>query len=462
MSLINDMLRDLEQRRKAETVTPPTTPTPVARQKKAGEFPLTLITGVGLIGLVMLLVFFGASLFSSPHQTLEPAPVSSVPEPLSRPDAEAGGTEVPGTLLSAPDELTSNADVTAGYRSLLSVLAGADQQGQIQLELVFDQLPEPALIVAAEGGSNILVRLKKTRIENGFVLPQPQTELVTSLKLVSEDGGLNLIVAVAPEHQVITTQALEPLASKLHIDMRFSAVNQAADRVDKDVLVVTPELKVAVPMTEPKSEAVPVPVPVAPTPALVRTQPVQDTEQQIYQRGLRQLQAGELAAAEKSFSETLRISPNRLQARLDLVGVLERLGDEQAAIRVILAGLQFTPAQPELRKRYARHLLLQQRYDDALEQLAAMPVPALNTDSEYHALRAAIYQERGNYFQAAQLYAQLLQQHPQEALWWMGLAISLEQQGQFDGARDAYRTALDVSGLRPDLEHFVRDRLQML
>jgi len=86
----------------------------------------------------------------------------------------------------------------------------------------------------------------------------------------------------------------------------------------------------------------------------------------------------------------------------------------------------------------------------------------VNEDQEYHALLAAVLQETGQYAAAAESYASLLRVNSRQPLWWLGRGIALEQSGKPDQARDAYRRALAIQGLRQDLQDYVRGRLQVL
>ena len=125
-------------------------------------------------------------------------------------------------------------------------------------------------------------------------------------------------------------------------------------------------------------------------------------------------------------------------------------------------GLSLAPGNPDLRKIYARLLLDDRRQNEAINLLKTKPVPSVVQDLEYHALLAALYQESGQFNVASSVYAQLLQVRPQEALWWMGMAISLEQSGNSDSARNAYQKAVSLAGLSPDLQNYIHGRLRAL
>jgi len=125
-------------------------------------------------------------------------------------------------------------------------------------------------------------------------------------------------------------------------------------------------------------------------------------------------------------------------------------------------GLQLNPENPDLRKVYARLMLKDQRFAAAIKLLKSEPVPAVASDLEYHALLAALFQESKQFEAASQVYIHLLQVRPQAALWWMGLAISQEQLGKLEQARNAYQRAIDLPGLRPELRNYIQSRLKVL
>jgi MSHA biogenesis protein MshN len=104
----------------------------------------------------------------------------------------------------------------------------------------------------------------------------------------------------------------------------------------------------------------------------------------------------------------------------------------------------------------------QQRSGEAVELLQRDPLPAVAADLEYHALYAAALQEQKRFEEAGQLYRQLVNLRPQQAVWWMGLAISMDQAGSNEQARGAYEQAIALPGLRSDLHDYIRGRLQIL
>ncbi|MFO7766975.1 MAG: tetratricopeptide repeat protein [Pelovirga sp.] len=453
MSLINDMLRDLEERRNKE-VQQQTASTPAAVKHNKTK-RLLLIIGAGFFTVLIALLVTGWLYFPA-YQVSEPmAAVEVSSQGVARADPEP----VVPTLSGVPPA-AQPAPLTRDSQPLLSEVILREESEQLLLELVFNQLPDTAEIRPLPQEGRVSILLQNTHIRQGLVMPQPQTEKVSAISLLPGPAGLELSVATGSQQQITTTQKLEPGTERLYIGLRFApapATKQGAQKNAAATVSPTPAAAVPeVPAATKQEQKIPS------SPALVRHAPQVQSEEELYQRGLQQLRQGDLPGAREYFAKVLQLDPQRLPARLELVSVLQQLGAEQEALMLINEGLQYHPLQPDLRKLYAHHLIFLQDYREGLALLEKTPLPAFTADPDYHALRAAAYQELGEYPRAAEVYVRLLELRPHQALWWLGLAIALEQQGQTGGARDAYQTALDVSGLRPDLEKFIRERLQHL
>jgi MSHA biogenesis protein MshN len=185
-------------------------------------------------------------------------------------------------------------------------------------------------------------------------------------------------------------------------------------------------------------------------------------DKQAYEAGLAQLRQGNFIDAEKSLIEALKVNPEYVRARIQLITALQQQNKIEQAQAQMREGLVQTPRSLQLRKMYARFLLSQKYSSEAIEVLRAKPFPTIAQDPEYHALLAALFQETKQFEAAAQVYAGLLQLRPETALWWFGLAVSMDQAGDYDQARNAYRRALTLPGLSADVQKYVQDRLQVL
>lgn len=149
----------------------------------------------------------------------------------------------------------------------------------------------------------------------------------------------------------------------------------------------------------------------------------------------------------------------------EVTGLLARayLGHGQQA-RV----LNWLPAQlgknaddSELRVLLARAQLQSGQASAAVTTLASRR-PLLAADPGYHALLAATFQQAGQWQESAEVYRQLVDLRPAQAAWRLGLAIALEQLGQPDEALGHYRQALQGKELDGAAREFAGSRAQAL
>jgi MSHA biogenesis protein MshN len=75
---------------------------------------------------------------------------------------------------------------------------------------------------------------------------------------------------------------------------------------------------------------------------------------------------------------------------------------------------------------------------------------------------AALYQRQGQPALAEKLYSQLLALQPNNATWWMGLGIALENMGNRTLAMEAYLKAGQSGRLNPELKMYAQTRVHDL
>jgi MSHA biogenesis protein MshN len=180
-----------------------------------------------------------------------------------------------------------------------------------------------------------------------------------------------------------------------------------------------------------------------------------------HREAIRSVERGEPEAAVAALRSALELDPSHRAARRSLVTLLLRAGDLVAARSAADAGLALDPAQPELITLVARILAEEGATAEALRHLERA-APLLAADPEYHAFRAALYQQLGDHESASGLYAEALRQRPRSAPWWMGLGISLEGRGRRVEAGRAYRNALALGALDATSRGWVEGRLSAL
>lgn len=173
-----------------------------------------------------------------------------------------------------------------------------------------------------------------------------------------------------------------------------------------------------------------------------------------FRNGVTRLKQGRLGEAEASFRAALREDRSHLPARQALIGLLIDMRRNQDAEQVVRDALAFNPRQP-------RHAMLLARLEldrgDAAAAVATLEAvkPYAGVDAEFYAFFAAALQRAGRYREAAELYKNALAVEPGNAIWTMGLGISLRAAGQPDEAREAFRRAAESRSLAPELQRYV-------
>lgn len=136
-------------------------------------------------------------------------------------------------------------------------------------------------------------------------------------------------------------------------------------------------------------------------------------------------------------------------------------GDQQRLLDWLPGQLAHVPDDSELRLLLARAQLQAGDTRGAVTTLEQSP-PRLEQEPNYFALLAASYQQTGQWQHSAELYRRMLAQRPNQATWQLGLAIALEQLEQPAEAGRHYRLALLGSDLDDSTRRFVSERAKAL
>jgi MSHA biogenesis protein MshN len=123
--------------------------------------------------------------------------------------------------------------------------------------------------------------------------------------------------------------------------------------------------------------------------------------------------------------------------------------------------VQAHPQDSDLRMLLARAQLQTGAMPAAVATLS-QNAPPLPRDPAYHALLAASYQQTRQWPQSAALYAQLVRLRPSQATWQLGLAIALEQVERPTDAAKHYRLAFEGQGLDAGSRSFASERAAAL
>ncbi|MBI5447874.1 MAG: hypothetical protein HY939_04015 [Gammaproteobacteria bacterium] len=154
-------------------------------------------------------------------------------------------------------------------------------------------------------------------------------------------------------------------------------------------------------------------------------------------------------------------NPSFKEARLGLISVflqLKRFGD---ANQLIQEGKRLHLHDDTFIMMEARLQLAQNNPASAQKTLLSIS-PPFKSHLDYYALLAATFEKNQEYAQSAALYEKLLALRPTEAIWWLGLGVSQEALGDKNAALESYEHTFDSSELPPSLQSYVSTRIREL
>lgn len=159
--------------------------------------------------------------------------------------------------------------------------------------------------------------------------------------------------------------------------------------------------------------------------------------------------------------QVLALDPKYLAARLLLTKILYNHGQVGKTASLLDQSLALFPDNLQFINTRAQLFLQQHNPRSALSTLQR--INAGNIDNEtYLSLLAASYQQLQLSANAAKIYQHLVSMNPEKAEYWLGFALTQENQGNLKLAREAYNQALSKSALKDSITRFIRKRLTEL
>ncbi|MCJ8168405.1 tetratricopeptide repeat protein [Atopomonas sediminilitoris] len=452
MSLVNEMLRDLEARRASPQETAPFAGmAPVdddqderLRDRLSRQRPLwAWFAGCGLLavllGMSLKLVLFPEA---APKPVAASAPLEVVErvEPVAPPVAKANVQAVLPQNQADRFVLQLLLDKPVSYER-------RDEDGAISL-----RLPATALPQGLQQG-----RVQREPLVLSWRLEQQGDEV--QLLLVALGGTLQVndrLESVADRWQLwleVSPAAIEP-----ELDVNALPVAQEPESISMEVL------------STPAPSEQPMPAPTqqpAPQPAQ-RAQPTAQSQVSVTPRYQDDLARGKQALLAQDYRGAVTLLERAHRERRSDQEISAWLAKAYLSAGMLDQVLTWLPEQirqqprsSELRMLLARAQLEQGQAREAAQTLNGY-LPPISKEPAYHALLAATYQQINDWPQSAARYQDLVRMQPGQGSWQLGLAIALEQQGQLRPASDHYRLALGSGTLKGVSSDYARTRLQAL
>lgn len=473
MSLVNDMLRDLEKRGQGRNAVPDTAAVQSVQSLTAERAGHTLSWHLWLVLATLLAGFLAlawmqwrpgfevAAKVEQPVVITPPATYTVIGESPAMPElrlekvswrrAEQGGVLVMRFNVSPQVQL-----ITQTRESIVIALPGARLINALPL-------PEKSVVSAfnliADKGQ-LLLDLKAVR-DARFELLRPDTRQVELAVWLSE-----------PEPKVVTPVA--PISEKKTV------VGEISERTSKSGLVpvadasteAKPELKPRVAkesvhktVSSMESAKTPKPKPAKTVPAKAVAKPSDKvrglTDAQALAKARKLLQQNKVTEAQLLLESQVERGRHAPDSRALLASLYLTGGNVAQASDVADAGLVTAPLHSGLKKVKARILLMSKDSAAAVALLQSAP-PAIRLDAEYHEILAAALQQQGRADDAVDVYYQLLKYDSGHARLWVGLGYSLELAARPNESRKAYESSLQVPGIEDKLKRYVIQRLSQL
>lgn len=399
MSLINQVLQELEKRHAADPGV-----TSLPPQVRAVRTVPPAAMRVLAIALILVLAAVGGFVYLSggwPPATNTQLTVTPRPNPVKKQiSGPAPATQT--AAVPAPASAPAPATIEAAVQAVL--LAPVSRLSE---ELSFN--PDPGMPAVRAAKPKPAARAEKPRTAKPAAISPPQEPAPVPAPVSADPPA----TAAAPDS--VAAAAAQSLAA------------ESPSAIDKQMREMT----------------------------------VQQRAETAFRSGVAQLQDGRVSAAETNFREALKADPMHVSARQALLGLLldGRRNDE--AEQLLRGALELNPRQPRHAMVLARLEVDRGEVGGAINTLVGA-LPYVRSDPEYYAFLAALLQRDGRHRDAVDYYRTALQSSPGNAVWLMGLGISLRANDQFADAREAFRRAADLKQLNAQLQAFVERQLREL
>jgi MSHA biogenesis protein MshN len=415
MSVINQMLQDLEKRRAATgeggalpnqvRPLPPLTPDPVARTRALA------ISAAAFVVVMAIALWTVQALRKQP-----PVPAAAPAAPLAAQPAVVPANPSPQVVANP---------VAAPVAAPISAPISAPVPAPVPAPVI---APPPAVTAAPR-------KPAPAPKSEAQAVAEKSLRLTSNLSLPPKSASKNVAPAATP----VAIAKVEPVAK--------------SEPVTNDQPVAKPVIADAVPA---RVESGPGSIDKRPH----ATSPRERAEAE-FRRASSALSQGRSADAIIALHASLAEDATFDAARQTLAGVLIEQKRFDEAQKLLQEALTTRPSQTGFAMLLAR---MQLDRGDSAGAITTMSrsLPYAADNAEFLGFSAALMQRAGRQQEAVDQYRAALRLKPDAAVWWMGMGISLQAAEHNADALDAYRRALSSGSLSPELQAFVEQRIKQV
>jgi len=240
------------------------------------------------------------------------------------------------------------------------------------------------------------------------------------------------------------------------------ATASAPAKTSRDSAVKLPERTAS---SKPESDAAQGGAEIKPGSAAIDKQPLPPTERERaeaeFRGALAALASGDSNEAQNRLRAALIVDPLADKARQALLGIYIEQGRREDAAELLEERLRLDPRAAVFALALARLQLERGVNSEALATLQRS-LPYGERSADYQAMLANALGRMGEHKQAAEHFQMAAQLAPRNPVWLMGWGIELRADNRNSEARAAFQRARESGGLNPQLASFVDRQLREL
>ncbi|NQY48594.1 MAG: tetratricopeptide repeat protein [Colwellia sp.] len=434
MSVINQMLKDLDQRTPdADALAAqPNYPAPV-------HSPMKIVAITTILVLVVCLTSFYVWSLQNENKALK---------------AEQGATKASSTQL-VPSGTVSSGIVASGIvpshksptkevSAVSKEAKGKDSRAKSNHQSQVAKAPVNDSAIFKASTSKAQEIKAKTIVDNGSsrVTPAKKAAVIAHTEVNVDDSRAGYNKSHTAAHSQGSTKEItkENVHSHPHIppELKQVSVAKAKSKANSSA--------------KPKAQANKISV-------SRRQLSADELAQQKIVQAEKALGAKQIAKAENLLEDVLIIKPTDSQTRKKLAALWFGRQAYQDAVNLLSQGIALNGQDSSLREMQARIYLQQGQTRAALNTLK--PLAGLK-DEQYQIMLANIAQQAQQNEVAVAAYKVLITMQPEMGRWQLGLAVLYDKDSQFKLASKAYAQALAKNDLSISSENFIKQRIQAI
>ena len=450
MSLVNDMLRDLDQRRKGSgSASAAVKLMPAAgeslQKKGKGLLLLLCVLAVVAAGLAFIWVRMSAedasrTLNIRPEivTTNQPRESGESGAAVERDDNIASVQEsAPSTTAIPREEVVNNVAGNATRQSEEEMSPNALANFDTRIEQSTDSAAEPGSTASAQTGIN-------ESPDPAWQAEMPDSDLASSgVESVAESTPGNSAQSVQNDASV-----MEQSLAQANRDANTAPANSATS----DRQTTAAETSTTVDLQNPASgESVRGAAQVSPE--------VRDT--MAVKKALELIANNQVPEAYIHLENHIIANRYAHQSRETFAKLLLNDNELLAAYNLVESGLGLAPNHAGYKKVKARILIADGQAAEAVELLSRR-APSVAEDREYHEILATAQLTNRDFEGALISYTGLVSEDQSQGRWWYGFAASQDSLGNPGAARQGYSQAIQKPNLSPNLRRRSQERLAAL